>query len=310
MSTLVHARGAIEPRHVGKSPAFQRPAELVDVSERLYRRIFAVGLWLAAALCAFAAVSSLLQPTGESQLRGLIVCALCAAGCCAAALRPALVYTALRRHPGLLLIAGSLVGFGAWFVGPDNFQLFLPIIAVLSVPGIATPWRVVAAAGVLAGLGLAAPQLLDGDGNLAGPIVLLVPPLLLWLIVDRIAVFALRLHEMLSTVDGGPVTAPSGGASSASATAGQPETPEPRGLPMPRVIQVDGVRLTARQLQVILLCAEGLRHEEIGACLGIGAVQVGRHLKSACRRVDVATDAELVTWATRRGLIPSDEPAP
>ena len=307
MSTLVHGHGAIERRHTGNSPVFQRPAELVDISERLYRRIFAVGLWLAAALCAFAAMSSLLHATAGSQLRGLTVCALCAVACCAAALRPAPVYTALRRRPRLLLIAGSLVGFGAWFVGPDNFQLFLPIIAVLSVPGIATPWRVVAAAGVIAGLGLAAPQLLDGDANLAGPIVLLVPPLLLWLIVDRIAVFALRLHQSLGTAEDGSGVAGSVPPTSATRSPPPSDPLEPHGLPMPRAIEVDGVRLTARQLQVILLCAEGLEHEEIGACLEVGGVQVGRHLRNACRSVEVATTAELVAWAIGRGLIPRDD---
>lgn len=69
MSTAVTGSRAIERRHVGNSPVFQRPAELVDISERLYRRIFAVGLWLAAALCAFAAVSSLLQRRAECTHR-------------------------------------------------------------------------------------------------------------------------------------------------------------------------------------------------------------------------------------------------
>lgn len=311
MSTLVPTRGAIERLRAGGTPVFQRPAELVDVSERFYRRVFAVGLWVAAALCAFAAVSSLLQPTAGSQLRGLAVCGFFTVGCCAAARRPAAVYLALRRRPGLLLVVGLLLGTGAWYVGQHNFQLFLPIIAVIGVPGIATPRRVVVAAGLLAGLGLGAPQVLDGDGNLGGPIALLVPPLLFWLIVNRIAVFALRLHQTLSTVHAAPAAASSGRPFPASATASPPpsDPPEPQGLPLPQAIEVDGIRLTARQLQVILLCAEGLKHDEIAACLQIGAVQVGRHLKAACRRVNVATNAELVAWAQGCKLIPREEAA-
>lgn len=115
--------------------------------------------------------------------------------CVAGARRPAGLYAVLRRRPWALLIAGVFLGAGAWFVGKHNFQLFVPIVATLAVPGIATPRRVVTAAGLIAAVGLAAPQLTSGHGNFGGPIAVIVPPLLFWLIVDRIAGFALRLHQ-------------------------------------------------------------------------------------------------------------------
>lgn len=306
MSTVTNASCAIDRPHRSDRPLFQRPAELVDISERLYRRIFAVGLWVAAALSAFAAVSSLLQPTPGSQLRGLMVCAVCAASCCAAALRPAPVYAALRRRPALLLIAGLLLGTGAWFVGPDNFQLFLPIIAMIGVPGIATPRRIVIFAGVLAGVGLGAPQLLEGDGNLGGPIAVLIPPLLFWLIVDRIAGFALRLHQSLGPTNerGADRWSTPPDPDPVHREARHRDDRERLGLPAPRVIEVDGVRFTARQLQALLLCAEGLTNREIGTCLEIGATQVGRHLDQARKRAGATTDAELVAWGIETGLVP------
>lgn len=67
------------------------------------------------------------------------------------------------------------------------------------------------------------------------------------------------------------------------------------------------MRLTSRQLQVILLACEGLKHAEIGECLGIGTPMVRRHLKKARQRVNVATDAELVAWAKRCDIVPSVE---
>ena len=287
----------------GPTPVFARPAELVDVSERLFRRIFAAGLWVAAVLSAFAAATSLLHPTAQDQLRGVIVCTGYTALCVGAAAFPGPAYEALRRYPWLLLVAAMLLGAGAWWAGPNNFQLFLPIIAVLGVPGIATPRRIVALGGVIAAAGLAAPHLAHGDGNLGGPIAVLVPPLLFWLIVDRIAGFALRLHGAL-----GPHAAPSG----ADADADEPdETPspppdeaDPRELPAPRVIDVDAVRLTSRQLQVILLACEGLRAAEIGSCLGISPTLVRRHLHNARQRTGSATTPQLVAWAQRAGLVP------
>lgn len=298
MSAATKDRAVIERCTAGASPVFQRPAELVDVAERIYRQVFAVGLWAAAGLSAFAAVSSLLQPTADSQLRGVIVCGVYAAGCVAAARRPAMLYAALRRQPWLLLIAGVLLGAGAWFVGKHNFQLFVSIIAVIAVAGIATPRHVVVLAALVAGIGLAAPQLTSGQGNLGGPIAVIVPPLLFWLIVDRIAGFALRLHQHLtpSTTDQPVAAAP-------PTTA--PDDTELRGLPAPRANMLDGVRLTNRQLQVILLACEGLKHAEIGECLGIGTAMVRRHLKKARQRVRVATDAELTVWAKRHGIVPA-----
>ena len=307
MSATTEVGVAIEPPAAVTPPVFHRPAELVDISERLYRQVFAVGLWAAAGLCAFAAASSLLQPTAGSQLRGVIVCGVYTAACALAATRPAGLYAALRSQPWLLLIAGLLLGAGAWFVGKHNFQLFVPIVAVLAVPGIATPRRVLLAAAVIAGIGLALPQLTSGHGNLGGPIAVIVPPLLFWLIVDRIAGFALRLHQRLESRGQTSPHIPATGdePNSAASPRTTPDDTERRVLSAPHVITVDGVHLTSRQLQVILLVCEGLTHRKIGACLQIGIAQVGRHLKKSREHVGVATDAELVAWAKRCGIVPS-----
>lgn len=300
MSAATEVHGAVERRAAGKAPVLQRPAELVDVSERIYRQVFAVGLWAAAGLSVFAAVSSLLQPTAGSQLRGFVVCGIYATSCAVVARQPAGLYAALRRQPWLLLLAGVFLGAGAWFVGEHNFQLFVPIIAVVGVAGIAAPRLVVVAAALIAGVGLALPQLTSSHGNFGGPIAVLIPPLLFWLIVDRIAGFALRLHQRLT-----PLTADQPGAAAPPATS-TPEETELHTLPAPRVMTVDGMRLTSRQLQAILLACEGLRYGEIAACLQIGTAQVGRHLKNARERVGVSSDAELTAWAKRSGLIPPD----
>src|SRR4051812_8203257 len=44
-----------------RGAVFQRPAELVDIAERIFQQVFAVGLWVATGLSAFASLSSLLQ---------------------------------------------------------------------------------------------------------------------------------------------------------------------------------------------------------------------------------------------------------
>jgi DNA-binding NarL/FixJ family response regulator len=61
--------------------------------------------------------------------------------------------------------------------------------------------------------------------------------------------------------------------------------------------------LTARELDVLRLVAEGLSHEQIGARLGIGAETVRTHLKKACHRLGATTRTQAVAAALRLGLI-------
>lgn len=310
MSPAEHAGAALERRHALRSASFERPAELVDISERIYRQVFATGMGVAATFSAFAALISLLQPSG-SQLRGLLVCAACLAAAGAGAARPLPLYRLLRRHPWALLAAAASLGVGAVAVGAVNYQMFLPIASIIGVLGLAAPLRMVASAGLIGAIGLAAPQIVGGHSNPAEALAVVVPPLVFWLIVDRIAGFALRLHLSLDT-------APSAAQSSRPATGGdngdgQPPRRgdrSPRALPEPEVIEVDGVRMTSRQLQVVLLACEDLKHAEIGACLGLGAQQVRRHLKSARERTGSVSNPQLVAWARRAGLAPRSTGVP
>lgn len=293
-----------------RTPVFERPAELVDIAERAYREILSVGMWIAVVLCVLGALASLLYSDAGSQMRGSLVCGAYAVACVAAAKRPHLVYSALRTQPRWLVGVGLALGLGAWYAGPENYQLYLPIVAVIGVPGIVVTLGVVAVSGAVAAAGLAAPHLISGEGHLAGPMGVLVPPLVFWFIVDRIAAFTLQLHESLTSVHS-HAFAPSvrHGSTYTPRSSGQaPRRKRPRLLPQPPYSRVGDVMLTARQLQVILLLCEGLNHREVGCCLEIGAVQVGRHIKNACHRVGAATEAELAAWAWRRGLVPGATP--
>lgn len=62
-------------------------------------------------------------------------------------------------------------------------------------------------------------------------------------------------------------------------------------------------RLTARELEVLTLLAEGLQHEEIGNRLGISSETVRTHLRKACDRLGAATRTQAVATALRQGLI-------
>lgn len=63
------------------------------------------------------------------------------------------------------------------------------------------------------------------------------------------------------------------------------------------------VALTARELEVLALLAEGLSHEQAGRRLGIGAETVRSHARKAAARLDAATRTQAVAAALRLGLI-------
>ncbi|MDP1889944.1 MAG: hypothetical protein Q8K55_03550 [Gemmatimonadaceae bacterium] len=291
--------------------AFERPAELVEISEHVYCQIFAVGLWVAAGFTAFAALASLLQPAG-SQLPGLAVCTVALGVVVTCARSPAVVYQALRRRPSTLLAPGALLGLGAVLIGPDNYQLSLPILSIIGVAGIATPRPAVIASALLAAIGVGASRLIDGQHDLGGAVVLVVLPLIFWVIVERVAGFGLRFHQSLASqaVSAAPpddeAARATGGTSGGGSTAERPSQNDASNLELaePPVILVDSIRLSSRQLQVVLLACEGLQHAEIGACLGIGAQQVRRHLGEARRRTQSQTTPQLIAWARKTGLVP------
>ena len=71
-------------------------------------------------------------------------------------------------------------------------------------------------------------------------------------------------------------------------------------------LQRDGIasgKLTARELDVLRLLAEGLQHEEIGRRLGISSETVRTHLRKASDRLGATTRTQAVATALRLGLI-------
>jgi DNA-binding NarL/FixJ family response regulator len=64
-----------------------------------------------------------------------------------------------------------------------------------------------------------------------------------------------------------------------------------------------GTALTTREIEVLTLLADGLRHEDIGARLGIGAETVRTHVRKASDRLGATTRTQAVALALRQGLI-------
>jgi len=73
--------------------------------------------------------------------------------------------------------------------------------------------------------------------------------------------------------------------------------------PALRRAPASGSALTERELEVLRLLADGLRHEEIGSRLGIGSETVRTHVRKASDRLGASTRTQAVATALRQGLI-------
>jgi DNA-binding CsgD family transcriptional regulator len=62
--------------------------------------------------------------------------------------------------------------------------------------------------------------------------------------------------------------------------------------------------LTARELEVLALVADGLRNAEIATRLVVSPRTVDHHVASIFRKLDVRTRAQAGAEAARRGLVP------
>lgn len=284
----------------------ERPAEAVELCELLYRRIFGQGLIVVAIMAAYATVLSLLRADQNRTQAVVVSVVLLGITLTSLAMRPRL-YPLMRRHQWGIAVPALLVGGAAWAMGQPNDQVFYVVTLALGVTGLTVHLSYVVAAALVAGLGCAAPALLSDDPHVTTTaIAVLTVPTIFWLIIEQLARYVLRAYGET----GEPPTGVAGRRDSPSRyPTGEPQRTmggrRPRLLLPGRTAPPEPeAQLSARQLEVLLLCAEGLRSEEIGESLNIGAQQVRKHLRQARERTGSTTTAALLAWALRHGLIP------
>jgi DNA-binding CsgD family transcriptional regulator len=61
--------------------------------------------------------------------------------------------------------------------------------------------------------------------------------------------------------------------------------------------------LTNREIEVLLLVADGKTNEEIGMLLGISGKTVQHHVARVCRKINVPGRVGAAVWLARRGLV-------
>jgi DNA-binding NarL/FixJ family response regulator len=71
---------------------------------------------------------------------------------------------------------------------------------------------------------------------------------------------------------------------------------------------VAGVTLTAREIEVVQLVAEGLTNGEIASRLHLSTRTVQSHVKAALKKTGSVNRVQLAVYAVRAGLVPMEYP--
>ena len=323
MNTDLVQRAAHDVGHI--QPAGERSlcaGELVEVSERFYEWIFLcalsfVGVATIAALAflPLRASASSGGPPASAVAAGVIVLILTVV----AGWHSRPIYRALRRWPQLELLPVAIAALLMSAVSPMRNELWWSACAILVVVATLVPlWRALLySLGVLTANLVA--HLVAGDLQTTAAVAIIG----LWIglpfwtalacvIPDRMAAHILRLNADRRPARSPPLRVHAW-------IEPEPSDDEPPAPPAPDNGTLDGPRpdaaktrttgpLTARQLQVVALLADGHRHRSIAACLSISPNQVYRHARNAIDRLGVGSVNELVALAVAEGLVVPGRP--
>ena len=290
-------------------------AELVELSERFYRGMF-VGcvIFVGMAACAALVLLPLRSSDATYTTVTVILTALLMAATPFAVWRADALYRVLRgrevTHLAIVLLAAALV------IYPLRSELWWPSCALLMLLATLVSLRRALAYCLVVLVANLAAHVIAGDLGETPPVTIigLWVGYVFW--ASAFCIFNDRLAAHVLCLNARPL--PDRAPPKRVQVHQEPTPPPPSGTPSShhdppntpaRPAHGEIARLTARQLQVIALVADGLRYEEVAACLGISAGQVQRHMANAITRLGVRNANALTAVAVSDGLVPErDQP--
>ncbi len=303
-----------------------RPGELVAVGELLYQRVFALAVWGIGLAASMAVIAAIPRTREADLLRTAALAALLIAMSYTLGRASAHVYRAMRRHPALCLAPAGIALLCVCLDGINHSPLSFPAGVTVAVAAYAcgTRWGLAAAA-LLAGGVITATAMSGGppwEFQGAGDVPSVTPgaagyflyALLVGILGDRFAKLALHLNTAGRPSRKAPMPVPNladPGLSDGREAESAPSSTQQQATALrPGSIEGPLGKLTARQLQVVLLLAEGLRATEIAHRLGVRPKTVYAYVHQATQRTGTRNRTELVTVAARAGLLERERPDP
>jgi DNA-binding CsgD family transcriptional regulator len=266
--------------------------DLVLLAERTYGRLMQVAIGSVAAAAIVSAALALAAPDGVRLPLTLLLSALVLLSATAGLVAADHVYRWARRSRGRHALPAA-AGMALLVVDGPGGPLWFVAMGLLTITAVVAETRftlILAAGCTLAyALGTMLPErsaLPGGDGlYLAAALGFIVNGALARGMIEWLARFMLELRR-LQPAAGPPPHPPLRVAAVQDSPATVAVTVQ-RARPIP-------LRLTARQLEVVLLLRDGLDQADVADALGISARQVERHVAQARQRTGSLTTAHLV----------------
>ncbi len=290
-----------QPATAFSAPLIRSGADLVEVTETFYLRIFRVALCAVIVGATCDALYAEIDASVSHRAVVVVMSCVMSASVAAALRRASQVYCRLRltqagqAAPGLFAAALLLLGpYGPmWFTAMG----LVLVTAVVSSLRTTLLLAVLAMTTFTAGTVIPGADFFpEGDFSRFGAAIgLVVNGLVGYAMVHWVAGFVLRLHRF----DREPEPL----APKRVSALVEPDV-APGASPARSRRRPSTSRLTARQLEVVVLLRDGLHHAEIAECLSISARQVERHSREARERVGARTTSELVAMLVENRLVP------
>ncbi len=280
---------------------FRSGSEVAGVVDALYLRLFVVALGCLLFVCALAIVVALARTHNANFVRTAAL-ALSMALLASVALRaPARCYRIIRRRP-VLSLTPALLALGALAADGILYSpLSYPAAVCIAFPAFVCGRGWALAAATLISVGAITTAILLSEASALGSVAPGAAGYIGWALVlsglaERFARLTMQMPPAISC------PAPAAPLAPPAAEAGDPPAAsEPASRSATTTAVSPGRRpdagLTARQIQVVALLADGLRAQEIAARLGVSTSTVYRHIDRAKTRADVASRSELVAVA-------------
>lgn len=303
-----------------KGPLRCAPIETADVAvanvlERFYRGLFRAAIVAVAGACLWALWNEWVNPWHDDHLQSTAIALALLAGTGLAAWRSDRLYELLRARPAWSLVPAAVATVAIWIDGSQGSELFivsLLVLAPISVPT-DTRWTVGAAAFMTAGyiVGLvvvndvswARLEALDeADTQLQHAFAYVPVSLLFAYPLEKGASFVARSSQIVDDERGRlEMQLKRARLQARTAKLGTPEPDADAAAP-------DGARptdeLSAREVEVCQLVAEGLSNADIAERLYLSPRTVQSHIANAMSKTGASSRTQLAVMMIRDGLAP------
>ena len=292
--------------------AVRSGAEAAALAEVLYLRLLVIALAGIQFVCGLAVVSAIVR-TQHSDFIRTTVLSLFIALLAALALRARVVcYRAMRRWPQASLVAPCISVAALIVDGVSHSPLSYVCAVSIAFPAFVCGRRWALAAAALISVGAIAAAALRTGLEALNSTGQGTSGYFVWaLVCSGLAESFVQITMRCPHVDSVPsVALPPIRVPNLVGDQRPPVSTDPVEQPRPPVNHDVALRsarspLTARQLQVVALLADGLRADDIAQRLGVSTSTVYRYVERAKQRAGVRSRSDLVALAIREGLVPT-----